>query len=835
MSRIRSLCLTIAVFTLVACGGGGSSSGSAPNPTPTTPSLTATNSTIDETAGTVTVTVTASATSSSAMSLEVTSSDGSASAGSDYQAISTTLQIPAGARSADITVTIIDDSVAESAETFSLTFSNPSNASLGTTSITITINDNDQNQNVGMDSRPSNTTCLAPTRTTSGGTLGLVNAFPNLPRLASPLKLAQAPGENFLYVSEREGTIKRFVHDPGTSTLDTYLNVSVDTRGEGGLLGFAFDPDWPTRKHLYVSYTFHDGSFKSRLSRFIVQNDTTLPITYDEEILIEVNQPDDHHNGGDVAFGPDRSLYWSLGDSGDDRVSQRTDNWLGSMLRIDVLGVAHPSPGYNIPASNPFAANSRCSTGDNAGDCPEIYAWGFRNPYRWSIDFPTGDLWVGDVGWRDREEINIVTAGGNYGWPCREGTLDNDTTGCDLSSLIDPAYEYPSGVVIGGFVYRGPSAGALTGRYVYANWAGEVRYLSGSQGTGFTAVDIVAHSTSIAGFGIDSQDELYALEFTSSARIYRLDSNGGTVQDNVADDLSATGCVDPANPQQPDTGLVPYAPVAPFWSDNAGKQRWIGLPNGSNIDVPGDGDFTFPPGTVLMKNFSLGSQLVETRLFMRHPDGDWAGYTYQWNTAQSSATRVRNGTTVTVGGQTWIIPSETDCMTCHTDVAGFSLGLETAQLNSDFPYPASGITDNQLEVFNHIDLFSVDVAEPVSALPALVDPFITSADIDSRARAYLHTNCAGCHQPGGPAPSGLDLRFDTLLNQTQACDVAPSQGDLGITDARIIAPGNASRSVLVSRVNRRDSFGMPPLASNIVDAQGVDLLSDWINQLSSCM
>ena len=241
-----------------------------------------------------------------------------------------------------------------------------------------------------------------------------------------------------------------------------------------------------------------------------------------------------------------------------------------------------------------------------------------------------------------------------------------------------------------------------------------------------------------------------------------------------------------------------------------------------------------PTGTVIAKHFELGDQLIETRLFMRHPDGDWAGYSYRWNDAETDAVRVRNGETRAVGGQTWIYPSEGDCLSCHTQVAGFVLGLETAQLNSEFQYPASGITDNQLEVFNHIGLFSNDLPEPVSGLPALADPTNAGASLDDRARAYLHTNCAQCHQPGGPTGTDLDLRFDVALSATNSCDAVPQAGSLGIANARLIAPGDPGRSVLLARTNRRDSDGMPPLASNEIDSDGVALLTDWINSISSC-
>jgi uncharacterized repeat protein (TIGR03806 family) len=291
--------------------------------------------------------------------------------------------------------------------------------------------------------------------------------------------------------------------------------------------------------------------------------------------------------------------------------------------------------------------------------------------------------------------------------------------------------------------------------------------------------------------------------------------------------------VNASNPSQPASGLIPYAPNAAFWSDGATKERWIGLPNGQNITVNSDGDWDFPNGTVLMKNFRLGNQLVETRLFMRHPDGVWAGYTYEWDAQQSGATLVVGGKQTTVGSQTWIFPSEAQCLQCHTAAAGRSLGLENLQLAHSITYPQTGRNAHQLVTLNSINVLSPPVANPTALVP-YPDPSGSAGTSGERARAYLHTNCAGCHRAGGPTPSNLDLRYPVALSATNACDVNPQLGDLGIANARLIAPGDAGRSVLVARMNRRDANGMPPIGSAQADAAGVMLISDWINSLMSC-
>jgi uncharacterized repeat protein (TIGR03806 family) len=338
---------------------------------------------------------------------------------------------------------------------------------------------------------------------------------------------------------------------------------------------------------------------------------------------------------------------------------------------------------------------------------------------------------------------------------------------------------------------------------------------------------------SISSFGEGVDGELYLVNY-ANGQLLKLVPGAGAGVDAVPTSLAATGCVDPRDPTRPAAGLIPYAPGAPFWSDGAAKERWIGLPDGQAISAAASGDWDLPPGTVLVKSFRLGGLLVETRLFMRHPDGAWAGYTYEWNEAQTGATRVPGGKTRQVAGQAWVYPSEQQCLQCHTEAAGRSLGLETAQLNGDLRYPQTGRTANQVVTLNAIGAVSPAIPGTPAGLPRLPDPMGAAGTLGDRARAYLHTNCAPCHRPGGPTPTNLDLRYDTPLAAGNACDAPPQQGDLGIAGARIVAPGAPARSVLLERVRRLDASRMPPLGSTVVDEAGVRLLGEWMAQLPGC-
>jgi uncharacterized repeat protein (TIGR03806 family) len=429
--------------------------------------------------------------------------------------------------------------------------------------------------------------------------------------------------------------------------------------------------------------------------------------------------------------------------------------------------------------------------------------------------------------------VNLVVLGGNYGWRCFEGSNPfNATCGPNAGSAIPPVAQYGRSQgfsTTGGVVYRGSAIPALHGRYVFGDFGGGLWSIARNTTPTVTLGNGLDTGLSISAFGQDTNGEVYVVHLGGT--LHRLVQGAGGGR-QIPTDLSQTGCVNAATPSQPAAGLIPYAPNAPFFSDGAVKARWLALPNGQRIGIDANNDFDLPNGSVLVKNFSLGARLVETRLFMRHSDGNWAGYTYEWNAGGTDATRVVGGKTVQVAGQTWEFPSEAQCLQCHSAAAGRSLGLEIGQLNGDFGYP-TGRVANQLTTLDAIDTLTPALTQAPAQLPVIPDPF-GGAALDARARAYLHTNCSNCHRPGGPAPSDLDFRYTTALAATNACDVTPTLGNLGITDPRIIAPGSAARSVTVARMDRIGADAMPPLTRHQIDTAGVQLLTSWVNGLGSC-
>jgi uncharacterized repeat protein (TIGR03806 family) len=699
----------------------------------------------------------------------------------------------------------------------------------------------------GLDARPTNLTCVAPPRQVAGVDIAIEREFQNL-NFNQPLAMLQAPGDfGRWFVLEKTGRVAVFDNDPDTTGflpdfIDVSLVTNLNTSSEGGLLGMAFHPDYQNNDLVYLSFT--EGTpMTSVVARFNANPGGQTLDPGSRVDVLRVVQDFTNHNGGQIAFGPDGFLYIGFGDggSGGDPLSraQETRNLLGAMLRIDI----DSGTPYGIPNDNPFAGNAVCPSDPNSlnNACPEIFAWGLRNPWRFSFDAATGELWLGDVGQNDFEEIDRIELGGNYGWDCREGAnpFGSPAASCSTATgLIDPVHEYPRSEgtsVTGGFVYRGSDIPDLVGSYLFADFgSGRLWRLIDDGAGGLTDELLDSTGLSIASFGEGNDNEVYLVDI--GGRLFRIVQGlGGPGTSPVPDRLSNTGCMQVSDASQPGTGLIPYDVTADFWSDGADKSRWLAIPDLTSIDVEADGDFTFPPGSVLVKQFHLGGQLIETRLLMRHPDGVWAGYSYRWDQTLGDGVLVTGGLVETIAGQDWVFPSTAQCSICHTAAAGAALGPETLQLNAAFTYPATGRTANQLTTLDSVLVIDGLIGDPAS-LPSLEDPFDVTADLTDRARSWLHTNCAQCHRPGGPAPTELDLRFETALNQTDACDQPPENGDLGLGGtARIIAPGNAAQSVLLERIGRRDASGMPPLASNRVDNAGVAVIESWIAGLAGCL
>ncbi len=356
---------------------------------------------------------------------------------------------------------------------------------------------------------------------------------------STPLYATAPPGDtNRLFVVERGGLIRIINLNTNTILPTAFLtvndspNTNVSTTGEGGLLSMAFHPDYATNGQFFVYYTTNLPStgFTSRVSRFTVSADPNVANPASETVFLEVDRPATNHNGGTLAFkpgDPENYLYFALGDSGGgcdpDLAAQNINSKLGKMLRIDV----DAGPGPNLqspiaPPTNPFVGVA----GDDL-----IWAVGLRNPFRWSFDRWTSDMYIGDVGQDTREEIDFEAAdaigGLNYGWNAREG---NDAAPCStvsptLPGMVEPIHTYlhngGARSVTGGYIYRGMQYATLYGRYFFADF--ETSLVASFVPSSTTISDLQTHTTvlnpnsqGIAGFGEDASGRLYIMEFSGT-------------------------------------------------------------------------------------------------------------------------------------------------------------------------------------------------------------------------------------------------------------------------------------------------------------------------------
>ncbi|GAB3919775.1 PQQ-dependent sugar dehydrogenase [Larkinella terrae] len=342
----------------------------------------------------------------------------------------------------------------------------------------------------------------------------LENAFPNL-TFRRPVEFARADdGSNRVFVVEQEGRILVFENKPTAQRATVFLDVrnKVSSEGEMGLLGLAFHPDFAKNGYFYIYYT-RRNPLESVIARYKAStNGEPTVVPSSGTVVLRFDQPYDNHNGGKIAFGPDGYLYIATGDGGawgdQHGYAQNRSSWLGKFLRIDVNKSEKGQ--YGIPSDNPFVGNRE-------GFRDEIYAYGLRNPWRFSFDTKTGQLWVGDVGQNQFEEIDIITKGGNYGWRLKEADVCyNPKKDCDPGTLTDPIHQYPrdEGVSItGGVVYRGTRHPDLVGKYLYADYvSGNVWALTHENGRKTANQLLVSSAGAISAFGEDESGEVYLLD-----------------------------------------------------------------------------------------------------------------------------------------------------------------------------------------------------------------------------------------------------------------------------------------------------------------------------------
>jgi uncharacterized repeat protein (TIGR03806 family) len=692
-------------------------------------------------------------------------------------------------------------------------------------------------------------------------------AFPKL-TFTEPLDMAIVPGTNRLAVAERNdkegkpaGRILTFRNDPKVDKADLLIELKKV------IYAVAFHPDFAKNGYVYVT-TINDPEKTeptgTKIKRFTAKGDPPVADPATGKAIFE--WPSGGHNAGCLKFGPDGYLYVGTGDGSGIadqlQTGQDVSDVLSSILRIDVDHAAE-GKAYSVPKDNPFVSMK--------GARPEIWAYGLRQPWKFSFDRKTGDLWCGEVGQDLWEMVYRIEKGGNYGWSVMEGSHPfRPERKKGPTPILKPVVEHPHSEfrsLTGGYLYRGERLKDLTGTYLYGDF--DTGRIWGFRYDGKKVSEhreLAKTRLRVVSFGEDAAGEVYFLDFVGG-RVHRLAPNPqGTANADFPKKLSDTGLFVSTKDHKTQPGLIPYDVNAPLWSDHLVKERYLAIPGDRKIDFdaitypqPAPGappGWRFPDGTVIVKTFSLETEQgnpasrrrLETRLlhFQEIPGADeygegyWRGYTYLWNDDQTDATLLEGSLdrTYTVkdkaapGGerkQMWHFPSRAECTLCHTLPAKYVLGVNTLQMNKDHDY--GGRTANQLRTLEHIGLFSKPLPATPEKLPRLASYEDEKQPVAVRARSYLHSNCAHCHMKWGGGNAEFQLLSTLPLKDTGTINTRPGQGNFDLNDPRIIVPGEPERSLVPHRMKMVGLGRMPHVGSNVVDEKAAKLVEEWIKEM----
>ena len=645
----------------------------------------------------------------------------------------------------------------------------------------------------------------------------------------NPVDFIPEPGTNRIFIIQVNGDVYAF--DPTDPSAERQRVSSLSDHEErfGQLYGMAFHPQYETNGIVYLAYKVQ-GLLDPEGTRVIEcqMDHVTNHINLSDSRLI-ITWPQGGHNGASLQFGPDGYLYISAGDADNPnppdkrKVGQDCSNLLSTVMRIDV-DRRDPGLAYAIPPDNPF--------NDLAGARPEIWAFGFRNPWRMSFDKKSGDLWVGDVGWDMWELVYRVQRGANYGWSIMEGRQPiNVTWDRGPVPISPPIAEHPhteARSITGGYVYHGERFPDLRGAYIYGDYeTGKIWALWQDQGTRNRLEEIADCELRIICFGQTWDGEVYIVDYAGG--IYELNPRGQEAAAKDSDTgfpekLSETGLFTNTATQAPAKGLISYDIKHPRWADGLVSKRWIALPQGGQVSRRGNINIArsaFPEGTLFIKTLSTPAtdRPIETQVLQRRQSA-WRAFSYAWNDRGDDASLVPQqgqqriitlGTGDSARAQPWHAAGASDCRICHNDQAGSVLGFNEWQLTS------GTITEFQEIGVLHEERRRRNQATEQS------DPHL--------ARIYLDVNCASCHRMNGGGLVPMNLEHELPNDRIAALGEKPQRGIFSIPGAQVIAPGQPERSTLYYRMAKLGSGRMPHLGSKVVDSEGLSLIYEWIESL----
>ncbi len=695
----------------------------------------------------------------------------------------------------------------------------------------------------------------------STGKYRFVNAFPNLvEHFHSPVMVTNDGLNDWVYVVDKEGAIFVFPNKESVTKAEVRellnLRSTVLNNHESGLLSMAFDPNYATNGFIYVYYlygltdNFVDGKTGDGiLERWTVNNpaNPTAVVANSKAELLRVPQIGPDHKGGMMHFHPTEGyLYLGIGDGGyghsalpqnppltgpegrTNNSGQDPSTLRGKFIRIKPEATMVNGKYYTVPTDNPFISTS--------GYLPEIWSMGHRNPWRWGFDSASPyTLWETEVGQDGFEEVNVVQKGKDYGWPVCEGTVNRGNLGgnparnCATANgnYLPPVEGYNHSVgesIVGGLVYRGTALPNLNGSFIFADYVTKnIWSLSVSGGAKKLVSDQFPYF--ISSIGSDLNKNLlistHGREHGGPSSIFKM-VDDDAVAASIPSTLSSTGLFADLAALIPAHGVIEYTINTDAWFDGAITRHFIAVPNDQKIGFDVKALWDMPVGTVLVKHMSVQAagnvtKPFTTSVLFRQVSG-WQAANYRWNASGTDATLVTEPSIVADGSVANIqrrVQVASGCAGCHknSDGAMSPLATHTRQFNGDFVYQ-QGLNKNQLDVFNQIGLFTSGINN-ASSYDHFAAPTDTSESLTSRAKAYMHTNCAHCH-----SSTDRDMRFDTPLAEMNLISVNNR-----------INPGNPSTS-LVYVYQTSDSNRMPngtvttnPAAATLFDA--------WIKELGA--
>ncbi len=706
----------------------------------------------------------------------------------------------------------------------------------------------------------------------------------NMPIWTKPI-----PNTAKYLVTTKTGSIILIDNGNQTTSQTTVLDISSKTfsSGECGMFDIALHPNFDTNRYVYVFYNYRPSAVSGsslysfyRVSRFTFSDDLTSIDPDSEYVLIQHFDRMFTHAGGGLFFDNNGYLNICLGDEGSDNDffgnSQDIEERLfGGILRIDVdqnAATSHPikrfptkvdqhpndwpeniNQGYYIPNDNPWVS-------DTENYLEEYFVIGLRSPHTVFYDKTNEDIWIADVGQTQKEEINIFKKGDNGQWPYIEGNVNGIREKPEIvhGNEVGPIYTYGRDVgqsIIGGFVYHGTQYPSLNGKYIFGDFVSrniwaldrnrlEIDLLT-NIGPGFGYFD------GISSFFTDQSGEsIYFNKLPNG--LFELIPTDETIQ-QIPQLLSETGAFSDLTNLTPNDGIIPYELNTILYSDGASKKRWIAVPNDGTRDTSdeqiifnSDTDFEYPDGTVLIKHFEINTdkqnpneiKKLETRFLIINGD-DTYGVTYVWNDEQTDAELITNAVVEDIpikneSGITenlsWTYPGRSQCLSCHSSATNWAIGPKSHTLNREVQYDNSGITHNQISVWNDLNLFTETLSEnEIQSLHRSVSITDENASNEEKVRSYIDMNCSHCHR-GDNLETKFDARFYVDLVEQHIVDEAAHSRNSRENNF-VIASGDENKSEMLRRSNSLGGNRMPPLGRSTTDEDFIIALKGWIADL----